>query len=159
MADFCKTLSLYKIPWATRANGPGYLNFCPILLWPSLWKQYFGSFEWIFLVVKTTFCSHTILFSPHENKIHIIALPCNPLYTAFSKRFWRVGYFLGGVGWVTPEYREMLWGFFERRRSNMSRRWLSEPTTAWFWEGWYMVNQNEEWKFQNSIIQHAGKYG
>ena len=28
----------------------------------------------------------------------------------FSKGFWRVGYLLGWVGWVTPEYRKMLWG-------------------------------------------------
>ena len=32
--------------------------------------------------------------------------------------------------------QENAMGPFERRRSNISRRRLSEPTTAWFWEGW-----------------------
>ena len=50
--------------------------------------------------------------------------------TAFSKILWRVGYMWGGVGWVTPECRKIIWGPFERRQSKTSRRWLSK-----FWEG------------------------
>ena len=49
---------------------------------------------------------------------------------AFSKRFWRVGCSLGGVGWGTPEHRKM--GAYWK----ISRRRLSELPTAWFWEGW-----------------------
>ena len=29
---------------------------------------------------------------------------------AFSKRFWRVGYLFRRVGWVTLDFRKMLWG-------------------------------------------------
>ena len=54
----------------------------------------------------------------------------------FSKRFWRVGYLLGGIGWVTARLRKILRGFLERRWSKISKRQLSEPPTAWFWEGW-----------------------
>ena len=45
---------------------------------------------------------------------------------AFSNRLWRVGYLLGGVGWVTANCRKILWGVFERRRSKISRRQLSK---------------------------------
>ena len=35
---------------------------------------------------------------------------CHIDVTAFSRRFWRAGYLLWGVGWVTPECRKTLWG-------------------------------------------------
>ena len=43
--------------------------------------------------------------------------------------------------------QENAMGPFERRRSKITRRQLSEPLTAWFWEGWIstFVEQVHKW--------------
>ena len=54
---------------------------------------------------------------------------------AFSKRFWRVGCFAGRNRLSDSQRQENVMGPIERRRSKISRRWLSELLATRFWEG------------------------
>ena len=60
-------------------------------------------------------CASLVRLGRHQGKSNTVpwqnSARCHvQTLSAFSKRFWRVGYLLEGVGWVTPEYRKMLWG-------------------------------------------------
>ena len=66
--------------------------------------------------------------------------------TSLLKNILKSRLFVGRSRLSDSWIQENVMGPFERRRSNISRRRLSEPMTAWFWEGcqtrvvvWYWI--------------------
>ena len=74
--------------------------------------------------VKQSYVDDQIELSTHSD--HIASL---------LKKIMKSRLFVGRSRLSDSWIQENTMGPFERRRSNISRRRLSEPTTAWFWEG------------------------
>ena len=66
--------------------------------------------SWIEPEIATSKCTNATKNSSLATKL--LTLVTNRPGAAFSKRFWRVGYLLGGIGWVTAICRKILWGVF-----------------------------------------------
>ena len=82
-------------------------------------------------------CAHFDLALVTDH-LQLVSFPLTTYSSAFSKRFLRVGYLLGGVGWVPSDCRKLLQGVFERTWLTISRQ-LSVPLTTWLWEGWHLL--------------------
>ena len=74
-------------------------------------------------------------------------------YTAFSKRFWRVGYLLGGVGWVTPGCRKVLWGPLRGDGQTFQGDGSVSLQLPGFWKAlWKPHSVQQEWKMENDMF-------